>query len=335
VADAVYESDPDAAPDSEFEPGVLRHLVPGNRGRLLDARRTPITITSVDPSRGGFELEIGAFEDAGARWELPLAEVARFQFARDAELAGAAAVTELGRALERFDRELAIDCDPGARDETLERIAQESAALRVRLREELAVEVDLAGCIERRFGEEQLFSLLEAVMADQDVAELERRFSMTFVSNPRSGELVKGHAIVLAELGLCPYRGKVVRDPRLFDGAWSKPRRARHLVVRLAFAHALWSILGEPSALLYRGAATDGTLDDRERAPSSFVSATLSRDVAMAHFDGGLTTRVAVLWRQRVPVARLLMTFLETRAMNERFKEAEAVLVGDPANPAF
>jgi hypothetical protein len=29
------------------------------------------------------------------------------------------------------------------------------------------------------------------------------------------------------------------------------------------------------------------------------------------------------------------MTFLETRAMNDRFREAEAVLIGDPDNRAF
>ncbi|HET6866786.1 MAG TPA: hypothetical protein VFH80_12785 [Solirubrobacteraceae bacterium] len=65
------------------------------------------------------------------------------------------------------------------------------------------------------------------------------------------------------------------------------------------------------------------------------MSATLSREVATAHFDGGPTTRTAVLWRQAVPVTRLLMTFLETRAMNARFHEAEAVLIADPHNSAF
>jgi hypothetical protein len=29
------------------------------------------------------------------------------------------------------------------------------------------------------------------------------------------------------------------------------------------------------------------------------------------------------------------MTFLETSAMNRQFQEAEAVLIGDPANAAF
>jgi hypothetical protein len=65
------------------------------------------------------------------------------------------------------------------------------------------------------------------------------------------------------------------------------------------------------------------------------VSATLSRDVATAHFDGGPTTQTAVLWRQEVPITRLFMTFLETRGMNARFHEAEAVLIGEPHNHAF
>lgn len=333
MAPPVYASDPDPAPDSEFEPGRLCHLVPGNAGRLLDARRTPIAITSIEPGRGAFELEIGAFEDAGARWELPLEDVGRFQFARDAEIAGAGAVAVFERAIERFDRELRIDCDPAARLETLARIAEERVRLQAWLLDQGVAGIAVARCVEHRRGDERLFSLLEEAMAGQGVAELERRLSATFVSNPRSGELVKGHAIVLAELGLCPFRGKVVRDQGLFDGPWSKAARARHLVARLAFIQAMWGGLGQDSVVLYRGAAVDGPLDSSP--PQSFVSATLSRAVAMAHFEGGPSTQVAVLWRQRVPVARVLMTFLETRAMNERFREAEAVLVGEPANRVF
>ena len=65
------------------------------------------------------------------------------------------------------------------------------------------------------------------------------------------------------------------------------------------------------------------------------MSTTLSEAVAGGHFQGGPSTQVAVLWRQRVPSARLFMTFLETAAMNRQFKEAEAVVFGDPANRAF
>src|SRR5690348_6260302 len=141
-------------------------------------------------------------------------------------------------------------------------------------------------------------------MTARGLQEVEHGFSATFVSNPASGELVKGHAIVLAELGLCPYRGKIVRNPQLFTGQWSKARRAEHLVTRLAFAQELYSSWGFDTVTVYRGAAVDGPLP--ARSPASFVSVTFSRTVATAHFDGGPTTQTAVLWRQAVPVARLL-----------------------------
>jgi hypothetical protein len=42
-----------------------------------------------------------------------------------------------------------------------------------------------------------------------------------------------------------------------------------------------------------------------------------------------------MLWRQEVPISRLVMTFLETREMNRRYNEAEAVLIADATAPAF
>ena len=329
MAAAIYASDPNQAPDSDFVPGELRHLVTGSPGRLRDARRTPITVTAVRPDVGAFEVEVGAFEDAGARWELSLEEISRFQFVRGGPVAPPETLAELDNALRRFDRALVIDPDPAARQETLRRIDRVRADVRI----ELPAPLDLAALVRARAGDPELFTLLDEFIADRDVADLERRFTGAFVSNPRSGEFVKGHAIVLAELGLCPYRGKIVRDPGVFEGAGRKERRAEHLIARLAFTSGLWSAIGEETVTLYRGAAVEGQLP--EPSLSSFVSATFSHDVAAAHFEGGPATRTAVLWRQRVPVARLLMTFLETRAMNGRFREAEALLVGDPANRAF
>lgn len=325
----IYASDPNSAPDSEFRSGELRYLVVGNRGRLLDARRTPITITAVDPVRGSFEVEIGAFEDAGARWELPLDDVGRFQFARGCSMAADEFTSELERARRRFDQALIVGCDAVARSRTLDRIEHERGRVRHRL--DSVDPVDVAACIGARSGDDRLFGLLDEVVAERGVADLEHRFANTFVSNPRSGEFIKGHAIVLAELGLCPYRGKVVRDPELFEGEWSKARRAEHVITRLAFAQELWG--REQPVTVYRGAAVEGPLP--EPAWSSFVSATLSREVATAHFEGGPGTQTAVLWRQQVPITRVFMTFLETREMNRRFNEAEAVLIGDPGNRAF
>ena len=77
----MYQSDPAARPDTEFAPGELRWLMTGNTGRLLDDRRTPVRVTALDLAHGYFEAEILAFEDAGARWLVPLEDVTRYQFA--------------------------------------------------------------------------------------------------------------------------------------------------------------------------------------------------------------------------------------------------------------
>lgn len=333
MAAAIYRSDPDAAPDSEFAPGELRLLVVGNRGRLLDARRTPVTVTSVSPDTGAFGVEIGDFEDSGANWELPLQDIDRFQFAPMSRIASPEAIAALERSAARFDRELVVECDPEARAETLRRIAAERQAVKERLGAERQDQLDVAQHIAQRVGHESLFALLEAAMAARGLADLDERFTAAFVSNPHSGEFVKGHAIVLAELGLSPYRGQVVRSPTVFAGSTSKTRRTEHLIARLAFAQELWASLGYESVVLYRGMAADCLL--RVSAPSSFVSATFSRDVATAHFEGGPATKSAALFRQDVPVSRLVMTFLETRDMNVRFKEAEAVLLGEPGTGVF
>ncbi len=316
----IYASDPDAAPDSEFTPGELSYLVPGNRGRLLDARRTPMMVTATVIERGAFEVEITAFEDAGARWELPLWDVARFQFAPTGARAAPTAVGQMRAAIEQFDRELLIEPAPGAAADTLARVAA--------ARELVPPTPELV--LDSPTGDPRLFELLEHHMAALGLSELDRRFTEVFVSNPSSGETVKGHAIVLAELGLCRFAGKAVRDPGLFAGEWSKPRRAEHLLSRMAFVQELFARSGLHEVTLYRGAAVTGPFP--ERAPASFVSATFSRAVAMEHFESAQT---GVIWRQPVPVTRLLMTYLETRAMNQRFREAEAVLIGDPGSRSF
>ena len=309
----IYQSDPDSAPDEEFEPGRLEHLVTGNAGRLLDQRRTPVTVVGLDVETGMFEVEIGAFEDAGARWRVPMEDVGRFQFARGGERADAA---PLAAAVERFDRPLTVEPGP-PRERPDVRPALDARGVPARL-DASALTAD-----------PELAAVARAVLDEHGLAEMDEAFARRYASNPWSGELVKGHAIVAAELGLAPYHGKVVRDPALFDGGWSKERRAEHLLVRLALTGELWTRAGATRVELFRGSAGEGTR--RAERPSTFVSATFSRAVAEAHFAGGPRTRWAELATARVPVGRLLMTFWETAALNERYAEAEAILLG----PAF
>jgi hypothetical protein len=322
-----YQGNPDALADVEFEPGALHHLVPGNRGRLLDSRRTPVVVRGVRIEHGMFELEVAAFEDTGARWLLPFEDIARFQFARGAEIAKPDAVIAYERSVRRLDRPLTIATDRSVRRATLRAVAAERERVAAWLDRRLPARVpDLAGLVERGEGDERLYEAVEALMAERGLAELERAFAERYVSNPFSGELVKGHTIVLAELGLAAYRGTIVRDPGLFDGVWSRERRRDHLVTRLATVQALFARAGHAAVTLYRGMAWDG--QPTHRRPRSPESATFSRELAEDHFGGGPTTTSAALYRQEVPAERVLMTFVETRAMNLQFKEAEAVLLG-------
>ena len=332
---AVYESSPEMEDDSGFVAGELFHLVAGNRARLLDARRTPVTVLEVDEATGSFSVLIEAFEDRGATWELGIEDVTRFQFPHDARLAASDVVTQLGMARTRFDRELAIDADPGANAATLHAIADEQeVAHRVLIDAGVLRGLDpLASYVERRRGEPQLMTVLESYLAQRGLLELDQEFGQAFVSNPHSGELVKAHAMVLAHLGLSPYRGKVLRTPVAMVTPWSYGLRRRHIIARLAFMRALARAWGLSAVELYRATAADGPLD--VRPGTSFVSATFSADVAQAHFAGGPATVAAAIWRQRAPADRLFMTFIETAAHNERYLEAEAVLIADPDNQAF
>jgi hypothetical protein len=332
MSDPAYESNPAAEPDANFVAGELGLAVAGNRGRLLDARRTPLSLTAVDPERCEIEVLIEAFEDQGARWRLAAWEIARLQFAKDSQLASPAAAAQLHRAVEKFNRPFVLEADASAAVETRRRVAEQRARIRPALQSG-NVRIDLHACVERREGDPRLYADLERFLAVQDLLDLDRRFCETMVTNPQSGELIKGHAIVLAELGLCRFEGTVIRDPGLFEAPWSRSRRAQHLIARMAFAQELWAAgFGQPLTL-YRAAAADGALSSSR--PASFVSCTFSEPIADAHFAGGTTTQTAVKWRQAVDPHRLLMTFLETAAFNDRFKEAEAVLLGDPSNPAF
>lgn len=329
---AIYQSNPESEPDSAFLEGALEHLVPGSRGRLRDPRRTPLRVIRVMPQTGSFEVEVEAFEDRGARWQLPLAVVNHLQFPLSAARATADTVAELRAAAARFDRPLSVAGDPVERERTWQAIDAEAAALRHGPLEDLPP-IHMAEQIERRAGHPVLTGLLGRLLEERGLLDVEHTFARAFVSNPHAGEMVKGHAIVLAELGLCPYQGTIIRDPATFEPPWTRGRRAEHLIVRIAFARALWSALGHDEVTLYRGAASDEAFGGRPAA--SFVSATFSEAVAREHYAGGPSTRAAMLARQRVPTARLIMSFLETAAFNERYHEAEAVLVGDPANMTF
>jgi len=330
----VYQFDANRRPDEEFTPGSAAHLVVGNEGRLLDARRTPVRIAALDDRTGQFTVEILAFEDAGAQWRIDYEKAGNFQFERGSELNDDARIAEIEAIAIRFDRPLAIACHAKAAAQTASRLAAEVESAQRWLHDQSdflahgAMLPDPAG----RLGDPRLAGDLERYMRQRAQWDIEDAFSRTFVSAPMD-EMVKGHRIVIAELGLVPYEGKVARDDRLFDATWDTARRTGHIIARLAFLRALFGALNMTHVTLYRGMSTDRALEPVRN--DTFVSATFCRAVAESHFDAFGPGSTGILWRRFVPVARLFMTYLETAAMNRQFREAEAVLLADSCDPAF
>jgi hypothetical protein len=332
--DMIYQFNSEMLPDTCFQTGSLKYIVPGNEGRLLDGRRTPVRLLEVKHISGFFVVEILDFEDKGACWEIPLERIDRFQFAKESAEAGKGDIEFYREIISRLDQPLNIPADKLRRKTT----ESEISSLRKRIKDWLNTESDLfasGASINSldRIRKSALWHDLEHYMTAQNLWALEKAFATQYVSNPNSGELIKGHRIVLAELGLVAFEGKQVREPDLFGGAWSKERRADHILHRLAFVRELFEQLGQSSVVLYRGFSAEGQPETQKN--NSFISSTFSLDVAMSHFTGRDPTNTGVLLRQSVPVERIFMTFLETVQMNRQFKEAEAILLYDEGNKVF
>ncbi len=331
----IYQHDPASEPDEAFEPGQMDHLVAGNEGRLLDSRRTPAQICRVRPEVGLFEVEILAFEDRGARWEMAFEDVERFQFRRGGQRLSTGLLAEYRAIAARLGYDVQIPAEAAARTRTEELIQAEQERAKVWLFEHVHGPEEIAQHVSRTVhtGLPALMSALQEYLARAGVADIEAAFARAYASNPQAGEVVRGHAFMLARLGLVSYRGRALRDPASLSGAWSEQQRAAHIRARLAFVRAMFDLAQLDRVLLYRGYASERPR--RKGPPQSFVSATFDRAVALAHFEGNERTSVAALYRQRVPVSRLFMTYLETAALNDPYQEAEAVLLRAGANNLF
>ncbi len=330
----VYQSNPAMLPDSHYVPGDLKYVVPGNECRLLDRRRTPLRVLEVNRASGFFVVEVADFEDKGARWELPLEEVGTCQFAHGSGEASDAEIADYTQQVSRLNRPLTIEAESSCRANSEARIASLRGDVGTWLHAESAfLASGDALDFKSRTGNPTLWDDLRRYMSAKDLWTVENAFAVQYVSNPYSGELVKGHRIVLAELGLVPFEGKQVRNPDLFAGSWSKRRRAEHVLNRLAFMRELFEQLGHSSVVVYRGVSFSG--QRRARSNEGFKSATFNLEIAMHHFCDDDLASACVLLRQPVPVEKLFMSFLETEQMNRQYKEAEAVLLHDGTSDLF
>jgi hypothetical protein len=317
----IYQFDPHMKPDADFHPGDLKFLVRGNTARLLDPRRTPLRVVEIREALGLFVVEILDFEDRGARWELPFEDAGGLQFTKDSAEANSQEISRFRDVIARLDQPLHVPINVLERPKSDEKIASLRASIRTPT--QFGEKPDFSS----NTGNPRVWADFQAYMKQQDLWDLEQRFAAQYVSNPHSGEFIKGHQIVLAELGFVPFQGKKIRDPELFNGASNKERRVQHILHRLAFIREMFEAFGIASVVLYRGASYQQ--GEEQRSKKTFVSATFSREVALSHFDGLGMRSDGILVRQTVPIQRLFMTYLETAQMNQQYKEAEAILLAD------
>jgi hypothetical protein len=330
----VYQFNPNMLPDTCFYPGHLKYVVPGNECRLLDPRRTPLRIVEVKLVLGVFVVETLAFEDKGWLWEIPLERVDRCQFAQGSAEASEPDVARYANIISRLDQPLNVPADASTLPTTEATIASLRKAVgdwMERNSQFLSSRPDLD--FSQKTGYPVLWEDLRRYMAENNLWDIEDAFSEQYVRSYNFGEVVKGHRIVLAELGLVSFEGKRIRDSGLFEGLWQKQRRADHILHRLAFVQELFERTGHSSVILYRGFSCKG--QPRTSVNDSFVSTTFNLEVAMSHFNERHRAATGVLIRQSVPIRRLFMSFLETVQMNKWYKEAEAVLLYDPLNEVF
>lgn len=324
----VHQRDPDPRPDADFEPGELGHLVPGSCGRMLDNRRTPIRVLALIPEIGSWVCEVMAFEDQGARWTLPVESVSRFQFSRGSPRASAEATRRLEVQVDRFATPLVIEPDRDRSGATLADLRQRHLETGVWLQDRETMLVRPAVEEQMRFGQsEQAVAVFEEFMKARGLLEMDHVLASSWVSNPNSGETVKGHLVVMAEMGLAAFHGGIVRDPLTFAGPWSRDRRADHVLWRLAFLHAMLRAMGRQELELYRGISSDTGI-----APSVgrvLESWSFSRQVAESIAGPFRSDGVHLVQACSVSCRRAFMTCLETRAMNRQFLEAEVVLLAE------
>ena len=276
-----FQYNPDKLPDSHFEGGLLDHLVVGNEGRLLDYRRTPVRLSELREASGLAVLQILDFEDEGNTWEIPFEEICSFQFALGSRRADPKAATRYAAIAGRLNRRTTIACEQGARRPTFAELAEaereadewlrlQSAAMRTRVRPNFS----------RRMGLKPLFANLKAYMEEHGLADIEANIAAHYPRKFHYSESVKAHCIVIAEMGLVPYEGKVLRDEGVLQGGFDRARRREHVIRRLAFVRALYTSLGVSSLLLYRGVHSHGLPEPPRN--ETFVSATTDLRIAEA-----------------------------------------------------
>lgn len=320
----LHQQNKEMLSDDYFLEGHIKYLVVGNNCRLLDGRRTPGVIRSMDYDSGHFRWEILDFEDKGKTWDVTFESVRNFQFVKNGLVNNE--FDKIEAVISKLDKQISI---PRAVDNlhgTEKRIEglMESTHKWIRNNSKFIhqmIELDRKNATQL----EQISYDFLAYMASVDLLSLETKTSELMVLNPNSGEWIKGLMIVMAELGLASYDGKMIRSEGLFTGMGDKTTRERYILHRMAFIRCLFNRFDKSHLTLFRGMSSERAWFVPKR---TFISMTFDYDVAseFSDFDENSKYQTSYIIKSNIDINQLFMTYLETKEMNERYQEKEAII---------
>ena len=336
---SVHQYNPTQEDDSSFVRGDFSYLVEGNFCRFLDPRRTPGRIEWCDLNSATFRWRVLGFEDKGKCWELPYEDIFSMQFRKnDAQTLSEYDADECRRSSFRYALDFLIEAHSDVAEQhfnILDAYTREASMWLKQHSTFFQTGEALESLFLKEKGSDLLSNDLELYMQHWNLEEQERITSTTLVLNPNSGEWFKGLGIVLAEMGIYPYRGPLPRTRNIFEGSGAKVLRQSYLLRRLAFVRAMFQVGGISEVVLFRGMKTERKWGERR---SRFGSSwTFRKEVAEAFVDFEKDSKFdhSYLVKRTFPVEKLWMTFLETRAMNQQYTESEAFVLIDEKDRAI
>ena len=334
---SIYQYNKNRLPDEAFLPGEIAFLVKGNHCRLLDGRRTPGVIGEYNDESAMFRWRITDFEDKGKYWEVPAEGIVRYQFTKDAKKLDIERIKEINSSIKKYQKMLTIKIVQEKKRQTEVEIQKVGRSISNWLKNNSVFFKNQERLdFKSRKGSASLAKDFTRYMKSVGMKAIEQRTADILVLNPNSGEWIKGMAIVLAEMGLVPYKDKIPRTRDIFEGLGEKDKRRNYLIHRLAFVRAFFHLLGIEDVTLYRGMSTERKWGKRASA-RTFVSFTFNSKIAKAYcvFSRDSDFKHSYFLKRTFPVEKLFMTYLETAAMNMRYKEAEAFVLYNTEDSTF
>ncbi len=275
----LHQNNKNMLPDSYFETGTIAHIVAGNKGRVLDGRRTPGFIESYNAESAMFIWRITDFEDKDNYWEIPAEEIKNYQFEKKSAKLGINNIKIIEDKCKIFEQKLKITSNKNELNTALKLITDKKLLIKNWLIEqsEFVKFGHLKLDITAKTGNKFLFNDLKNYLTINNLYELEKKTAEQYSLNPYSGEWIKGLKIVLAEMGLLDFNDKMPRTADIFSGIGKKNKRKNYIITRMAFVQAYLELAELNEIQLFRGMVTE---KDNYETTKTIISASFNPNVA-------------------------------------------------------